>query len=44
MPRLEGDVLVMPWNERYPVPVLPAELRSPAAPPPPAEPAQDDGT
>jgi len=23
MPRLEGDVLVMPWNERYPVPVLP---------------------
>jgi 8-oxo-dGTP pyrophosphatase MutT (NUDIX family) len=21
MPRLEGDVLVMPWNERYPVPV-----------------------
>jgi len=25
LPRLEGDVLVMPWNERYPVPVLPAE-------------------
>jgi 8-oxo-dGTP pyrophosphatase MutT (NUDIX family) len=44
MPRLEGDVLVMPWNERYPVPVLPAELHTPAAPPPPAEPAQDDGT
>lgn len=25
LPRLEGDVLVMPWNERYPVPVLPAD-------------------
>jgi 8-oxo-dGTP pyrophosphatase MutT (NUDIX family) len=24
LPRLEGDVLVMPWNERYPVPALPA--------------------
>jgi 8-oxo-dGTP pyrophosphatase MutT (NUDIX family) len=23
LPRLEGRVLVMPWNERYPVPVLP---------------------
>jgi 8-oxo-dGTP pyrophosphatase MutT (NUDIX family) len=25
MPRLEGDVLVMPWNEHYPVPVPPAD-------------------
>jgi 8-oxo-dGTP pyrophosphatase MutT (NUDIX family) len=41
MPRLEGDVLVMPWNERYPVPVLPAELGAPATPPPPV---QGDGT
>ncbi len=25
LPRLEGNVLVMPWNERYPVPALPAQ-------------------
>jgi len=44
MPRLEGNVLVMPWNERYPVPVLPAELRPPTrVRPPPSEPTADDG-
>jgi 8-oxo-dGTP pyrophosphatase MutT (NUDIX family) len=36
MPWLEGDVLVMPWNERYPVPVAPAGTRKAtrARPPP----------
>jgi 8-oxo-dGTP pyrophosphatase MutT (NUDIX family) len=37
MPRLEGGVLVMPWGDRYPLPVPAAEIRPPAAarPPPP---------
>jgi 8-oxo-dGTP pyrophosphatase MutT (NUDIX family) len=39
MPRLEGEVLVMPWNERYPVPVPTAEARPPtSARPPPIDP------
>jgi 8-oxo-dGTP pyrophosphatase MutT (NUDIX family) len=33
LPRLEGNVLVMPWNERYPVPVLPAKAARSAPPP-----------
>jgi 8-oxo-dGTP pyrophosphatase MutT (NUDIX family) len=38
VPRLEGKVLVMPWNERYPVPVPPAQIRpaTGARPPPTA--------
>src|SRR6266540_3228084 len=29
LPRLEGRVLIMPWNERYPVPVPPDREASP---------------
>jgi 8-oxo-dGTP pyrophosphatase MutT (NUDIX family) len=42
MPRLEGKVLVMPWNERYPVPVPPARTRpSTDARPPPTDAGAD---
>jgi 8-oxo-dGTP pyrophosphatase MutT (NUDIX family) len=45
MPRLEGDVLVMPWNERYPVPVAPTTTRQVggARPPPDAGPSKGGG-
>ena len=40
LPRLEGDVLLMPWGERYPVPVPPAP---PVPPVPPSQPVERGG-